>query len=102
MRRAHYMRCASIVSGAYFSRAGKCPVASQISRSQTGNSRKSVPRRVTAVHGFNMYVNGGSQVVRAYLIYATNGGDSFEEWFRERGVVNNDCIINFRVKLRLL
>ena len=39
------------------------------------------------------YRGNGAKVVRANLIYTTNGGDSFEEWFRAPGVVTDGSTV---------
>ena len=40
------------------------------------------------------YRENGAKVVRADLLYTLNGGDRYEEWFREPAILNADTMVS--------
>ena len=40
------------------------------------------------------YRENGAKVVRADLLYTLNGGDRYEEWFREPAILNSDTMVS--------
>jgi len=43
------------------------------------------------------YKENGAKVVKANLIYTTNGGDRYEEWFRKKATINGDGTITVTI-----
>ena len=64
---------------------GRDKVPSVLSHSQSG-------KKVTV-----KFKENGSKLVRADLLYTKNGGDRYEEWFREEAKINADGTITARL-----
>jgi len=43
------------------------------------------------------YKENGAKVVKANLIYTTNGGERYEEWFRKKAIINDDGSIKVNI-----